>query len=119
MEVAKPWTEQSSKPVSAEPALGAWLYVRSWSPDGRKLAGSLWKAEGVGNGFGIYSVESGQVRLLTDIGGAPVRLADSRRLLFQDQGKLYLINSQSGRQREILSVAPHGMDTRRFPEMIG
>lgn len=34
-------------------------------------------------------------------------LGDSRRLLFQEQGKLYLIDSQSRKTREIHSVAPH------------
>ena len=34
-------------------------------------------------------------------------LNDSRRLLFQTQGKLYLIDSQSKKIHEVLSVAPH------------
>ncbi len=37
----------------------------------------------------------------------PVWLSDSRRLLFQNQGKLYLIDSQSKKVRELLSVAPN------------
>lgn len=36
-----------------------------------------------------------------------VWLSDSRRLLFQDQSKLYLIDSQSKKSHEVLSVAPH------------
>jgi len=34
-------------------------------------------------------------------------LSDSRRLLFQQQSKLYLIDSQSKKVHEVLSVAPH------------
>jgi hypothetical protein len=34
-------------------------------------------------------------------------LSDSRRLLFQSQGKLYVIDSQSKKFHEVLSVAPH------------
>jgi hypothetical protein len=37
----------------------------------------------------------------------PVWLSDSRRLLFHHQGKLYLIDSQSKKVRELLSVAPN------------
>jgi hypothetical protein len=44
---------------------------------------------------------------LTDFGRNPVWLSDSRRLLFQNQGKLYLIDSQSKKVRELLSVAPN------------
>ena len=34
-------------------------------------------------------------------------LGDSRRLLFEEESKLYLIDSQSKKTREILSVAPN------------
>ncbi|HKF54604.1 MAG TPA: hypothetical protein VKJ45_04140 [Blastocatellia bacterium] len=34
-------------------------------------------------------------------------LSDSRRLLFQDQSKLYLIDSQSKKVHEVLSVTPY------------
>src|SRR5207249_12268650 len=37
MEVAKPWKEQSPKPIAVPPELGARFYVWSWSPDGRRL----------------------------------------------------------------------------------
>ncbi|MCA1636448.1 MAG: hypothetical protein LC802_22855 [Acidobacteria bacterium] len=82
---------------------------RSWSPDGRKLAG--WRGIGRGApgrpaGILVYSFESQQYEKLTDFGGGPVWLSDSRRLLFDSQGKLYLIDSQSKKVREILSVAP-------------
>jgi hypothetical protein len=40
-------------------------------------------------------------------GSRPVWLSDSRRLLFRNQGKLYLIDSQSKKIHEVLSVAPH------------
>jgi hypothetical protein len=36
-----------------------------------------------------------------------VWLSDSRRLLFQNHGKLYVIDSQSKKFHEVLSVAPH------------
>jgi hypothetical protein len=52
-----------------------------------------------------------QLERLTQIGYNPVWLRDSRRLLLQNhRGKLYLIDSQSGRSREILSVAPHSLN---------
>ena len=37
----------------------------------------------------------------------PVWLSDSRRMLFQDRGRLYLLDSRSKKIREVLSVAPN------------
>ena len=43
------------------------------------------------------------------IGDSPLWLPDSRRLIFHHQGKAYLIDSQSKRMHEVLSVAPHAV----------
>jgi Tol biopolymer transport system component len=80
---------------------GAW----SWSPDGRKLAGNI--RTGAPVGILVYSLESQHYERLTDFGVNPVWLSDSRRLLFQHQGKLSLIDSRSKKVRELLSVAPN------------
>ncbi len=107
MEIARPWKEQSPKPL---PGLGdpaqrfeAW----SWSPDGRKLAGSIRGAGGTYLGVGVYDLDSQKFERLTESGMNPVWLKDSRRLLFELQGKLYLLDSQSKKSREILAVPPH------------
>ena len=78
----------------------------SWSPDGRKLAGNIQRAGGP-DGILVYSLETQHYERLTDFGVNPVWFSDSRRLLFQSQGKLYLIDSRSKKVREILSVAPN------------
>ncbi|MCA1603538.1 MAG: hypothetical protein LC776_18480 [Acidobacteria bacterium] len=105
IEVEKAWTEQSPQVL---PSMGDLIHWQpwSWSPDGRKLAGN--KLRGVPpGGILVYSFESQQYEKLTDFGTGPVWLSDSRRLLFQKQGKLYLIDSQSKKVRELLSVAPN------------
>ena len=78
----------------------------SWSPDGRKLAGTQLRG-GPPGGILVYSLESQHYEELTDFGVRPVWLSDSRRLLFQHQGKLYLIDSRSKKVRELLSAAPN------------
>lgn len=59
---------------------------------------------------------------LTDFRRDPVWLSDNRRLLFRHQGKLYLIDSQSKKVRELLSVAPnefgHGVTLSRDDRLI-
>lgn len=58
------------------------------------------------DGILVYSLERQHYKRPTDFGRNPVWLSDSRRLLFQHQGKLYLIDSQSKEVRELLSVSP-------------
>jgi Tol biopolymer transport system component len=111
IDTATPWSEQSPKHLTPPPEFGARFYPWSWSPDGRKLAGALLKPDGVSVvGLGIYSFESQQFERLPQIGYNPVWLGDSRRLLAQDhRGRLYLIDTQSRKSREVLSVAPHSL----------
>jgi Tol biopolymer transport system component len=109
VETGKSWKEQSPQPL---PSLGenvsfiAW----SWSSDGRRLAGHLQLASGLRSGVIIYSLESQRFERLTDFGVGPVWLKDDRRLLFGRQDKLYLVDSQSKKAHEVLSVAPHNIN---------
>ena len=102
IEVGKPWQEQSPQRL---PATSDWNYwwPWSWSLDGRKLAGMRPAVPGIV----VYSLESQQYEKLADFGSQPVWLSDGRRLLFQQQSKLYLIDSESKKLHEVLSVAPH------------
>jgi len=105
IEVGKPWAEQSPQvlpTMSDSIPWGPW----SWSPDGRKLAGNILRT-GASDGILVYSLEAQHYERLSDFGRSPIWLSDSRRLLFQHQGKLYLIDSQSKKVREVLSVAPN------------
>ena len=52
----------------------------------------------------IYSFASGQYQVATELGNAPLWLADSRRLLFNHNGKLYLFDTVTKRVRQILSL---------------
>jgi eukaryotic-like serine/threonine-protein kinase len=105
IEVEKPWTQQSPQVLPPMSDLIDWS-PWSWSPDGRKLAGTKLRA-GVPDGILVYSLETQHYEKLTDFGGLPIWLSDGRRLLFMNQGKLYLIDSQSKKVRELLSVAPN------------
>jgi Tol biopolymer transport system component/DNA-binding winged helix-turn-helix (wHTH) protein len=107
IEVGKSWHQQSPEVLPAMSDFSEW-FPWSWSPDGRKLAG--WGVPGGrSGGISVYSLESGQYENLTDFGWGATWLSDSRRILFQARGKLYLVDSQSKKVREVLSVAPHGI----------
>jgi Tol biopolymer transport system component len=102
IEVGKPWQEQSPQRLPPMSDSNDWV-PRSWSPDARRLAGGRTPRAGIV----VFSLESHQYEKLTDFGSQPVWLSDSRRLLFPYQGKLYLVDSQSKKIHEVLSVAPH------------
>src|SRR5262249_23476994 len=109
----KVWNEQqlqSLPPVRP----GRKLWVRAWSPDGRLLAGSE-QAEtsgGVG-GISVYSFESTKYARLNDNQFDPFWFSDSRRLLTRDDTKLFVLDSESKRSHEILSVLPDTLNARQ------
>ncbi|HVT14891.1 MAG TPA: protein kinase [Thermoanaerobaculia bacterium] len=67
----------------------------SWSPDGRWLAGSI------DGDVVVYSFQSGRYSRLTGHGSFPHWLHDSSRLLYLDEGKLFLLDA---RTREVQPV---------------
>ena len=85
-----------------------WFIAWWWSPDGRTLAGWL-RGDGVYSaGLVLYSLESRRYEQLTDSGYSPVWLNDNRRLLANfDFNKICLVDSQSKRVHDVLSVAPN------------
>ena len=109
IDVGKSWQDQTPQTLPPMSDPGDTLWAWSWSPDGRKLAGNLSHAVGPLSGIAIYSLDSKEYEKLADFGSFPVWLSDSRRLLFQDRDrrKLYLIDTQSKKIHEVLSVAPH------------
>jgi len=104
IEVGKSWQEQTALTLPAMKESGEHLAVWSWSPDGRKLVGNRASSS---SGVMVYSLESQQYEQLTDFGRNPVWLSDSRRILFDDHSRLYLLDSLSKKFHEVLSVAPN------------
>jgi hypothetical protein len=107
VEVELPWQQQSPESL---PPIGDYSELSftpwSWSPDGRKLAGWLRNREDPHSGIFLYSLDSKQFEKLTDFGNRPVWLSDNRRLLFFYHDKLYLLDTRSGKTKELLSTAP-------------
>ncbi|MGH9752173.1 MAG: protein kinase domain-containing protein [Blastocatellia bacterium] len=108
IEAAKPWQEQTPQPVLSAAESQVRFWVRSWSPDGLKLAG---KWEKIGEKiltFASYSFPARQYEPLTKLdAGYCVWLNDNRRLLFPYDGKIFLIDSQTKKTKEVLSTDPH------------
>jgi hypothetical protein len=82
----------------------------NWSPDGTMLAGFL----GRENGIAVYNVQSRSYRRLNKTGADPVWLSDSRRLMFLDKGRIWLLDSATGATRELVSATPEDVARRGF-----
>jgi Tol biopolymer transport system component len=111
METDTPWRLQSPKVLPPLSERGTWFEVANWSPDGSKLAGFQVRADGIMNGVGIYSLDTGEYTRATDFGDDPYWLKDGRRLIFTHgiprDSSIYLLDSQSRKIHQILSVAPN------------
>jgi Tol biopolymer transport system component len=90
----------------------------SWSPDGRKLAGTrAFTDRAAPGGIFVYTLASKTFEMIEEgVGGSPRWLSDGRRLLYSDDtaGKIYLIDTQTRRRQEVLSVAPRAAGPARL-----
>ncbi len=73
--------------------------VWSWSPDGRWL---LCAPQQVPGGLFLYSLEARSLRKLDESEEAARWLPDSRRILFNKRGALLLLDTVTGRRKELL-----------------
>ncbi|MFN0171022.1 MAG: hypothetical protein ACKV22_31780, partial [Bryobacteraceae bacterium] len=65
---------------------GAYMWVASWSPDGKKLTGNRIRPGGVASGVVLYSFEPRSYQQVTEFGYSSRWLSDSRRLIFSHEG---------------------------------
>jgi WD40 repeat protein len=72
-----------------------------WSPDGKRLIGSL---SGPPLVIGCFSFETNQYEKLTDFGGFAMWLPDSTRFIFLLNNKLYIGDVKTKRVREVFST---------------
>jgi Tol biopolymer transport system component len=79
--------------------------VTSWSPDGKKVIGSIQNKDGEElPGMYIFTFDSGQYEKVSETGfGGSSWLKNGRGILHQSEGKLYLLDSRTKVSRALLS----------------
>jgi serine/threonine protein kinase len=103
LDVNKPWAEQDLRLLPTPPdnqRFVAW----DWSPDGKRLIGSL---SGPPSVVGTFSFETNQYERLTEFGGSAMWLPDSTRFVFLFNKKLYLGDIKIRKVRELLSTGEY------------
>jgi len=107
MDAAKPWRDQTPEELPSLAESGKVFVPKSWSADGVRLAGHRVGTDVGCCGISVFSFLSRRFQRLTEFGANPVWLHDQRRLLFQSEGKIYLLDSSTGTTREFLSIPPN------------
>jgi eukaryotic-like serine/threonine-protein kinase len=110
IEPGQAWEEQRLEQLASfsHPVLkfGPW----DWSPDGSALAGALGGGDTGSHGIMLYSFQTRQFEKITEFGTSPLWLSDNQRLLFHDQGALFLVDRRTKMNPvKLCSVAPNSI----------
>jgi Tol biopolymer transport system component len=111
IDAEKPWSEQTPESLPSGRDPDQRFLANSWSPDGRQVAGRRRSASQNLAGILGYSFDTKQYELLSDFGDYPAWLNDNHRLLFMNQSKVYVLDTQLKKAREVLSVAPQRLQS--------
>lgn len=103
LDLTRKYTEQSPQALPAMGEPGEKFSAWNWSPDGRRIAGFTQNEAGLITGVATMDMGGGQFEKLTETGQDPAWLSDSRRLLFVDDGKIYLIRLGEATRKLILA----------------
>jgi len=119
------WETQAPEALPAWDGDLGYFFVDGWSPDGKYLAGNFFSRTSVKvtnmtfEGFGLYSLETGEYERLLEkdaFSGEPSGrwLSDSRRLLLEDDGKIYVLDRETGEHRKIYEEEDDTIDLIRL-----
>ena len=111
----QPFVAEIGNPAKTQGLTMLGLTAWAWSPDGKKLAGYQQQADGSFSGIAVYFFDTGVAAHLTTAGSDPVWLSDSRRLLYNNAGKIYLVDSEHpGKPKLIYESRTYDVARRGF-----
>jgi eukaryotic-like serine/threonine-protein kinase len=107
IDLKRSWQEQTPWELPRVNAENDWFIGGGWSPDGKRIAGvsAGYRSSEVRTQPGVllFTLDAQRYDRMTDIGARPAWLRDNRHLIFLHQGKLFLLDSQTRKNREIYS----------------
>lgn len=113
----KPPTQQAIEELPAIGRSDEYFTPTSWSPDGKMIAGNrAYVDRFVPGGVFVYNIAARTFRMIVDDAAGARWLNDSRRLIFPDAAarKVVLVDTRTGREQEVLSVAPRDLGAVRL-----
>jgi serine/threonine protein kinase len=102
-----PWKEQSPEKLPRPPQ--GTFTAHSWSRDGDRLAGYV-ETESGAEQPAVFSLTSREYRVFPVKGCCAMWLSDNRRLLFWKEGKISLLDVETGRFHDVLSLGSDAID---------
>jgi Tol biopolymer transport system component len=113
MDLSRPYQEQELFTFPpphelAEP--GTTFAAYNWSPDSRKVVGTLYTKDKEVPGLVIYDLASRQYERINKEGNGPYWLPDNRRLLYCQGERFYLIDSRTRAVRKLLLSPDENVD---------
>ncbi len=102
-----PLTSHTAFQLPDEGDANLWEMAYSWSGDGKKIA-QLRQAKNDPDvsGIAIFDIAANRQELVSAVGDAPVWLSDSRRLLFSDRNKIFLLDTETKKSKELIVFGP-------------
>lgn len=114
MDAGRKWNDQNPQSLPdldvPDEVFAAW----HWSPDGTQLAGFTQRKDGTVSGITSYEWKSNRFTRLSSAGQDPVWLKDSKRLLYVDEGKVWLLDTAGGAKRIVLRGQDYQVERRGF-----
>jgi TolB protein len=98
LDPTKDWNEKNPQKMPA-PAGGRFFRIWDWSPDGRKLIG--YSSPGELNGSMIYDFYTKNFEKVGDLSAINYWLPDSRRIIYANDGKVFITDTETKKTREI------------------
>jgi len=114
IDLSQPLGQRRAQPLANAQQGGESFTPNDWSSDGKWLAGEV-QTPTSRLGIARYSFETGRYEGLTESGILPVWLSDGR-LLYVDEGKVFLLDPQTRATREILAPPPNTNSAFRIVE---
>jgi len=97
IDLQKPLAQRVPERLPLPGSSGGKFFPYSWSADSRWLAGMM-----MGAGIFRYSLAARRYEKLTEHGCCPVWMPDARHLLYQDSGRIFMVDSLTRKSREVL-----------------
>lgn len=104
IDVNKPWSEQSLRQLPETGKEGERFGPWDWSPDGKKVLGTLGTVGNVQGRVGYFSLERNQYERFDQLGGTPMWLPDSTRFVFLSGRKVFLTDINTKKVREVFTL---------------
>jgi dipeptidyl aminopeptidase/acylaminoacyl peptidase len=101
-DLSKPLNERLVEVLPPASNDGKKFYVNSVSPNSEWLAGDILRSDGNPiPGVALYSMSNKTYQTITDSGNVPLWLNDNLRLLYQKNGKLFIVNYRTKKSHEV------------------